>query len=130
MKAKLLMVLCIVGIFSFMSQSVSAQLTEENLDIQSHWDVEFGPVSLEPDYLTATLSHADKTISGMFTANYGKVVFQIVNKSGEVCLQEEVSAVYNGTYRLNLTGLNAGDYRLKCYIPGAPLQIADFKLYN
>lgn len=130
MKAKLLMVLCIVGIFSFMSQSVSAQLTEENLDIQSHWDVEFGPVSLEPDYLTATLSHADKTISGMFTANYGKVVFQIVNKSGEVCLQEEVSAVYNGTYRLNLIGLNAGDYRLKCYIPGVPLQIADFKLYN
>lgn len=130
MKTKLFMLLCVLSIFIFSPTITNAQLTEENLEILSHWDDDIGPVSLEPDYLTATLSHADKTISGMFTANYGKVVFQIVNKSGEVCLQEEVSAVYNGTYRLNLTGLNAGDYHLKCYIPGAPLQIADFKLYN
>ncbi|MDE5639113.1 MAG: hypothetical protein K2I47_04880, partial [Odoribacter sp.] len=98
MKTKLFMWMCVLGACFLFPKISFAQLTEENLDLQSQWDAEFGPVSLEPEYLTATLSHVNKTISGTFTFNYGNVTFWIINEAGELCLSEEVSASANGTY--------------------------------
>lgn len=129
MRTKLLMLVCVLGMCFILPETSSAQLTEENLDLQSHWDVEFGPVSLEPVYLTATLSHVDKTISGTFTFNYGVVTFRIVNEAGELCLSEEVNAVTNGTYQLNLNKLEAGKYLFQCFLPGDPMQFGYFELH-
>lgn len=129
MKTKLLMLVCVLGICMCLSKNSSAQLTEDNIRIQSQWDVEFGPVSLEPEYLTATLSYVNKTISGTFAFNYGVVTFWIVNEAGELCLSEEVNAVANGTYQLNLNKLASGKYRFQCFLPGDPMQVGYFELH-
>ena len=123
------MLVCVLGTFLLLSKTSSAQLTEEDIRFQSQWDVEFGPVSLEPDYLTATLSHVNKTISGTFAFNYGVATFWIINESGELCLSEEFNAPANGNYLLDLSKLKAGKYRLQCYLPGNPMQAGYFELY-
>lgn len=121
--------MCVLGAYLLFPKISFAQLTEENLDLQSQWDAEFGPVSLEPEYLTATLSHVNKTISGTFAFNYGNVTFWIINEAGELCLSEEVSASANGTYLLELNPLKPGKYRLQCFLPGDPMQFAYFELH-
>ncbi|WP_251621996.1 hypothetical protein [Odoribacter lunatus] len=129
MKTKLFMMVCLLGISLFFPKTSHAQLTEENLELQSNWDAEFGPVSLQPEYLTATLSHVNRTITGTFAFNYGYVTFWIVSEKGELCLSEEVNAVANGSYYLDLSKLKAGKYRLQCYLPGEPTQVANFELH-
>lgn len=129
MRTKLFMLVCVLSTCLLLSKTSSAQLTEENIRFQSQWDAEFGPVSLEPEYLTATLSHINKTISGTFAFNYGIVTFWIINEAGELCLNEEFNAPANGNYLLDLSKLKAGKYRLQCYLPGEPMQSAYFELY-
>lgn len=123
------MLVCAFTMCLISSMTSLAQLTEENIRLQSQWDAEFGPVSLEPEYLTATLSHVNKTISGTFAFNYGNVTFWIINEAGELCLSEEVAASANGTYLLDLSPLKAGKYRLQCFLPGDPMQFAYFELH-
>lgn len=129
MRTKLSMLVCVLGMCLLFAKTSSAQLTEENIRFQSQWDAEFTPVSLEPEYLTASLSHVNKTISGKFAFNYGIVTFWIINEAGELCLSEEVSAIANGNYLLDLSKLEAGKYRLQCYLPGEPMQFAYFELH-
>ena len=129
MRTKLFMLVCVLGMCFLSSKTSSAQLTEENIRFQSQWDAEFTPVSLEPEYLTATLSYVNKTISGTFAFNYGHVTFWIINEAGELCLSEEISAYANGNYLLDLKLLKAGKYRLQCFLPGDPMQVAYFELY-
>lgn len=121
--------MCVLGACFLFPKISFAQLTEENIELHSQWDDDIGPVSLEPEYLTATLSHVNKTISGTFAFNYGNVTFWIINEAGELCLSEEVSASANGTYLLDLSPLKPGKYRLQCFLPGDPMQFAYFELH-
>lgn len=121
--------MCVLGACFLFPKISFAQLTEENIELHSQWDDDIGPVSLEPEYLTATLSHVNKTISGTFAFNYGNVTFWIINEAGELCLSKEVAASANGTYLLDLSPLKAGKYRLQCFLSGDPMQFAYFELH-
>lgn len=128
MKTKLLILVSVLSLCLFASVHSYAQLTEDNLDYQSQMDGEFGPTSLDPVFLTGKVNHITQTVSGTFHFNLGIVTFWVIDEAGQLCVSEEVNAVKNGTYEINLSQQKTGKYTIICFIPGETKQVAYFKL--
>lgn len=130
MKAKVFTFFMVIGLFLAIPAISNAQgYTDEELDFQGS-DVtndDFGPVSVDPIYITGNVSLEKQTITLDYRANLGMVTIWIVDENGVLYFSEEVNTVAEKTTKIDIKALPSKKYTILCFNPKGQ-QKANFDL--
>lgn len=93
--------------------------TDEDIDFEGSdaSNTGFGPTSLEPEIIHATISHINKTITLSFLEDLGTVTIWIVDEKGNLYISEEVDTVAEATKAIDMKSLQAQKYTIICFTP-------------
>lgn len=131
MKTKIWMLLMALGMLFAIPSLSYAQYTDEDIEFEAgdSNNSDFGPISFDPVLVKGVLSHNNKTITNTFLFDLGDVTVQIVDKSGNVYIEEEVNTSENAVLVIDIKNLPAQTYKIICFTKEG-LQTATFSLHH
>ena len=117
MKIKLMILM--LGLFFASPVMTYAQYTDEDLEYQggNSDDEEFGPVSLDPEVVSGSISYAEGKITNTFLCDLGTVNVWIVDEKGLLYISEEINTTEQAVQEIDIKELPAQKYKIVCFTP-------------
>lgn len=116
---KIKLIILILGLFLVAPVVTYAQYTDEDLEYQggNSDDEEFGPVSLDPEVVSGSLSQIDGKIKNTFLCDLGTITVWIVDEKGQLYISEEVNTTEQAIQEIDIKALPAQKYKIICFTP-------------
>lgn len=116
---KIKLIILMLGLFFITPVVTYAQYTDEDLEYQggNSDDEEFGPVSLDPEVVSGSVSYIDGKITNTFSCDLGIVNVWIVDTKGQLYISEEVNTTNEAVQEIDIKALPAQKYKIICFTP-------------
>lgn len=116
---KIKLIILMLGLFFVAPVVTYAQYTDEDLEYQggNSDDEEFGPVSLDPEVVSGSVSYIDGKITNTFLCDLGIVNVWIVDTKGQLYISEEVNTTKEAVQEIDIKALPAQKYKIICFTP-------------
>lgn len=111
------LIILMLGLFFAAPIVTYAQYTDEDLEYQggNSDDEEFGPVSLDPEVVSGSISYINGKITNTFLCNLGTVTVWIVDEKGQLYINEEVNTITQNKQEIDIKKLPAQKYKIICF---------------
>lgn len=114
---KIKLIILMLGLFLIAPAITFAQYTDEDLEYQggNSDDGEFGPVSLDPEVISGSISYTNEKITNTFLCDLGIITVWIVDEKGQLYISEEVNTTQQAVQEIDIKALPEQKYKIICF---------------